>query len=149
MPQGLEVFNADGSLRLGLSDRICRLLGVFDSPKLGVHPNSAGGIAVRTWTLTDARLAAGTPFFYGQNPLLGMTQAEWKATTFTFSSGGSSKKTMFVYQPMILSLSGNTLSYGYDAIAADSLNKSKTYWAGATPYDTEIYAYSKIIYGIY
>lgn len=54
MPQGLEIFNADGSLLFGTSQRLMRFVGFVDIPA-----SNSGG------SLSDARLASpAVPFYF-------------------------------------------------------------------------------------
>lgn len=50
---GFEVFNADGTLALGLTTRTSRVLGVVEN--VGGYQGAAG-------TIIDARFSTGTPF---------------------------------------------------------------------------------------
>lgn len=54
MAGGLEVYNADGTIALGLTTKTSRVLGSVEA---------AGGQQNSTGSRTDPRFASGTPFF--------------------------------------------------------------------------------------
>jgi len=54
MAGGLEVYNADGTIALGLTTKTSRVLGLVEN---------AGGSQGSTGSRTDQRFATGTPFF--------------------------------------------------------------------------------------
>ena len=54
MAGGLEVYNADGTIALGLTTKTSRVLGLVEN---------AGGSQGSTGSRTDPRFASGTPFF--------------------------------------------------------------------------------------
>lgn len=84
MPQGLQVFDQYGNLKVDLSDRLLRFLG---TPIIAAEGTSG--------SITNDGLLTGTPFYVAN----------------CFDNGGSSYWPGEKLYPPIVNISGNTLSY--------------------------------------
>lgn len=59
MPQGLQVWDAAGNLKLDVSTALTRVLGAFDTPIF--QPTASSGAV--SGSITDPSLLLGKPFF--------------------------------------------------------------------------------------
>lgn len=94
MPQGLQVFDASGALKVDISDQLLRFLGT----PIIAPPGASGSV-------TNDGLLTGTPF--------------WMANAY--NNGGSSYWPGESLYPPAVSISGNTLSYTIPSFVDDQV----------------------------
>lgn len=89
MPQGLQIWDAAGSIILDTTDNTGFVLGVLDFTSVAQSGN-----------ITDANFANGTPFYFGQGDLsnsLAIPNISFSGTTMTWTANAYAPYNGFIY----------------------------------------------------